>query len=138
MTTASTTPTTGGRLPHPSNWLRFAGILGIVVGLLNIVGGFAAILKSHYLVVGSSGVLIFNLTSWGIIWLVAGVLMVIAGVGILQGAMWARTLGIVLAALVILGQFAYAGAFPIWSLIVVALAVVVIYGLVVPPRGSIA
>ncbi|GAA1004628.1 hypothetical protein Aple_096320 [Acrocarpospora pleiomorpha] len=130
MTTASP-----GRMPSTrSNWLGFAGIIGITVGLFNIIGGLVALFRSSYY----SHILLWNFTAWGVIWLIIGILQLAAGFGILAGKMWARTLGIIMAGLAMLGQFAFAAAFPLWSIISIALSLFVIYALVVPPRGSVA
>ncbi|GIH27406.1 hypothetical protein Aph01nite_57160 [Acrocarpospora phusangensis] len=122
-----------------SNWLGFAGIIGITVGIFNIIGGLVALFRSSYYIANSSGqILLWNFTAWGVIWLIVGIVQVVAGFGILAGKMWARTLGIVMAGLAMLGQFAFAAAFPLWSIIAIALCLFVIYALVVPPRGSVA
>jgi hypothetical protein len=62
----------------------------------------------------------------------------VVGVGCLLGQVWARMIGIVLAALCAIGHIAFLAAFPLWSLLVIALSVLVIYALIVPARGAVA
>ncbi|GAA0953415.1 DUF7144 family membrane protein [Nonomuraea longicatena] len=134
MTTASTphSPTY-----HPeSGWLAFAGMLGIVLGVFNVIEGLIGLFRESYFITPAGRLLIFNYTAWGWIWLVIGVLMIVAGAGILAGHMWARVLGITLAALAMIGQFAFIAAYPIWSIIAIALCVLIIYGLVAAPANA--
>ncbi|GAA4614170.1 hypothetical protein GCM10023195_61770 [Actinoallomurus liliacearum] len=118
--------------------MAFAGLLVCVVGFFNILDGLTALLKDQYYQVGSSRLLIFDYTAWGCIWLILGVAQLVIGGAILARKAWARTPGIALTALVILGQFAFLNAFPLWSTIVIALCVVGIYGLMTPTSGSVA
>ncbi|MER7014749.1 hypothetical protein ABT324_25255 [Saccharopolyspora sp. NPDC000359] len=119
-----------------SGWLAFAGSLILLVGIFNVIDGLAALFRTDYFIVGEGQLLVFNFTAWGVIWLVLGVLQVATGVGCLYEMTWARTTGIVLAALCAIGHLAFLAAFPLWSLLVIALSVLVIYGLVVPGKHT--
>ncbi|WP_214109704.1 DUF7144 family membrane protein [Acrocarpospora catenulata] len=144
MTTASPgrmPSTTHERVPSPpptSNWLGFAGIIGITVGVFNIIGGFVALFRSSYFLVGTERILVFNFFAWGVIWLVIGVIQVVTGFGIIAGKTWARAVGIIMALLAMLGQFAFMAAYPVWSIVDIVFCLFIIYALVVPPRGSVA
>ncbi|GAA4614927.1 DUF7144 family membrane protein [Saccharopolyspora hordei] len=119
-----------------SGWLAFAGSLILLVGIFNIIDGFTALFRTDYFIVGEGQLLVFNFATWGAIWLVLGVLQVATGVGCLYDMTWARTTGIVLASLCAIGHLAFLAAFPLWSLLVIALSVLVIYGLVVPGKRA--
>ncbi|MGW1679261.1 DUF7144 family membrane protein [Saccharopolyspora sp. NPDC002376] len=119
-----------------SGWLAFAGSLMLLVGIFNIIDGLTSLFRADYYVVGAAQLLVFNFAAWGVIWLVLGVLQLAAGVGCMYGKEWARTTGIVLAALVAIGHLAFLAAFPLWSLLVIALSVLVIYGLIVPAEKA--
>lgn len=121
-----------------SSSLSFAGLLLCVVGFFNLLDGIVALSKEEYYVITESRLLVFNFTAWGAIWIILGVAQMAVGGGILARQAWARTPGIVLAVLVIIGQLLYLNAFPVWSVIVIAMCVIAIYGLMVPPKGSIA
>src|SRR5660398_148214 len=69
-----------------------------------------------------------NLTFWGIVFMIVGVLLVIAGVGVLNKAPWARVFGIIFAALSMIFYFMVIWAYPAWSILVIAIDVLVIYG----------
>lgn len=121
-----------------SGWMAFAGSLIAMIGVFNIIGGITALFRPTYYLVGTAQLLVFDFTAWGWFWLALGVVQVAAGVGCLYGQMWARMTGIGLAALSAIAHLAFLAAFPLWSLLVIALSVLVIYGLMVPARGATA
>jgi hypothetical protein len=127
---------TTSRLTIISGWLTFAGILAIVVGLFNLIDGLVALLRADYYLVTDRDILILDFTTWGWIWLILGAVQIIVGAGIIAGRMWARTGGVVLAVLAALGHLVFLRAFPVWSVMVIALCVIVVYALTTPPRGS--
>jgi hypothetical protein len=107
-------------------WIVMASILLVVAGIFNILWGVAALAKSELLV---SRLLFGNLTFWGVVWLILGIIEMCAGFAILAKAQWARWFGIIMAALSMIGAFFYMWAFPGWSILIIALDVLVIYGL---------
>ncbi|MEV1177119.1 hypothetical protein [Nonomuraea sp. NPDC049784] len=135
--TSSTSPF--GRAFHPgagfSGWLGFAGTLAMVLGVFNIIEGIIALVNTRFFVTPGR-LLVWNYTAWGVIWLAFGVLLFAIGLGVLAGQMWARVGGVVLAGLAMIGHFAFMAAFPIWSIISIALSALVMYGLIAPPRGA--
>jgi hypothetical protein len=121
-----------------SGWLAFAGSLILLVGIFNFIDGLVALFRPDYYLINAGTLLVFNFGAWGWIWLALGVLQAATGIGCLYGQMWARITGVALAALGAIGHLAFLAAFPLWSLMVIALSVLVIYGLMVPPRGAVA
>ncbi|HEX6497611.1 MAG TPA: hypothetical protein VF054_01115 [Micromonosporaceae bacterium] len=119
-----------------SGWLTFAGILAVLVGAFNTVDGLVALVRHRYFVVNGDQLLLMNLTGWGWFLLVLGVVQVVVGLGVLAGVDAARWGGVALASLAALVQLLFLAAAPFWSLIVIGLCVLVIYALVVPPRGA--
>jgi hypothetical protein len=108
------------------------------VGFFNIVDGLTALSKRNFYVVPSNRLLLFNFTAWGWIWIIVGILQIAVGASILGRRTWARTAGIALILLAIAGQFAFMNAFPLWSMVIIAVSLVAIYALMVPTSGSIA
>ncbi|MET9026353.1 hypothetical protein ABZW96_12120 [Nocardia sp. NPDC004168] len=104
-----------------------AAVLLLAAGLLSIFQGISAIAKDDLLVSGTNYTYQFSTTTWGWIHLVLGILVVIAAVGLIAGAMWARVTAVFLAALSILANFLWLPYYPWWSTIVIALDVVVIW-----------
>ncbi|WP_067464708.1 DUF7144 family membrane protein [Nocardia amamiensis] len=104
-----------------------AAVLLLAAGVLSIFQGIAAIAKDEIFVSGPNYTYQFSTTSWGWIHLVLGILVVIAAVGLIAGAMWARVIAVFLAALSILANFLWLPYYPWWSTIMIALGVVVIW-----------
>ncbi|MER7013557.1 hypothetical protein ABT324_19235 [Saccharopolyspora sp. NPDC000359] len=114
-----------------SGWLGFAGAVLGLLGIFNIITGITALARPDYFLVDAARLLVFNYPIWGGIWLALGIVQVAAGVGVVYGSSWARFVGIDLAALCAIGHLVFLTAFPLWSVLVIGLSVLVIYGLVV-------
>ena len=106
-----------------------SGIL-VLAGLLQVFIGTTALVHDRIYVDTPQYLYAFDLTSWGWVQLITGILSVAAGFGALRGLTWARIIGTVLACFSMIAQFMYMPHYPIWSVTVIALDVVVIYGLV--------
>jgi hypothetical protein len=78
----------------------------------------------------SDHVLFANLHAWGWFFLIVGIVQVLAGWAVLKSASWAAIVGIVTAFVNAISQLSAAHTFPVWALIIVAMDVLVIYGLV--------
>ncbi|MFC1418232.1 DUF7144 family membrane protein [Streptacidiphilus cavernicola] len=107
----------------------FAGVLLLVDGVLAVLNGIVGIAKDDVYARFGQYVYRFNLTSWGWIHLVIGVLLIITGFGILRGALWARGLGVGFAALSVIANFMWLPYQPIWAVIAIALGVFIIWSL---------
>ena len=109
----------------------FASILLMVAGTVNIIYGIAAISDSKFFV-NETKYVFSNLNTWGWITLLLGIIAIIAGVSVLRGGIFGRTIGIFVASLSAVGALlAVGGAYPFWSLGVFAICVIVIHGLAV-------
>ncbi|MGV9302528.1 DUF7144 family membrane protein [Nonomuraea sp. NPDC004354] len=135
MTTASTPHGPTFRQPMQTGWYGFAGMLGVMMGVFNVIEGFIALVKESYFLAPDGRLLVLDYNTWGWIWLVIGALQIATGAGLLMGQGWARWAGIFMAALAMLGQFLFIAAFPIWSLIGIGVCIMIIYGLIVTPQG---
>ncbi|MGW5043463.1 DUF7144 family membrane protein [Streptomyces griseoluteus] len=107
----------------------FAGVLMLVNGILHIFQGISAIALDDVYARINAYVYKIDLTGWGWILLVAGVIVVAAGIGVLMGAAWARVVGIVIVSLGLILQFLFLPYAPIWSLITIALDFFIIWAL---------
>jgi hypothetical protein len=125
------TPLAPSRATLWVGWIAFAAIMMFIVGGFNIIDGFAAIFKDEVFVTTSKGILVFDITAWGWIHLVLGVVQCAVAFFLLRGAMWARITAVALVALNALEQLAFLGANPFWATIIIVLDVVVIWAIVV-------
>lgn len=112
-----------------SGWILFAGLLMLLIGAFNVLQGLAAILSESYYVVTEDELLVFDFTAWGWITLVWGIALVAGGVGLVTGREWARWTGIAIVGLNAVAQAAFLAAFPFWSVLVIALCVLVLFAL---------
>jgi hypothetical protein len=122
-----------------SGWISFAGIVIIIVGAMDILQGFVAILEDEYVVATREGLAILDVTAWGWATLIWGAILIIAALGLLGGAGWARWLAIIGVSINAVQQIAflanYPQAYPLWNLLVVALNIVVLYALTARWQG---
>lgn len=112
----------------------FAGILMIMGGLFHFMQGLIALIDDTFYVAGKEYVFKFDLTTWGWIHLIAGILVAAAGVALFAGQVWARTIGVLLACVSILASFAWLPYYPIWSLVVITFDGFVIWALTMHGR----
>ena len=119
--------------PRETAWTSvvvFGGIMLVVGGAFHGIMGLVALFNATYYHVTRNGLVVtVDYTWWGWVHLILGAVAVLAGIGVLMGRTWARVLGIVLASLSAIVNVAFIAAFPLWSLTLVALDVLVIYAL---------
>ncbi len=106
-----------------------AGVLLIVAATFEILQGAAAIANDDLYASSSEYLFRFDLTVWGWVHVVIGVLCFIVAVGILRNASWAQISGIIVAGLSAMANFAFLPYYPIWAIIVIAINVLIIYAL---------
>lgn len=111
-----------------------AGFLLAIVGGFQILQGISALLHDELYLVGVRYVYLLDLTTWGWIHLILGVVAVATGVGVLFSQNWARVLGIIIAILSSIANFAFLPVYPLWALVIIAFNVAVIWALAVQTR----
>jgi hypothetical protein len=109
-------------------WLVFAGIMVLIAGTLNIIWGIAAIDKAHFFVENQKFI-IKNLNTNGWIVLVIGAIQVIAAFSIWAGGEFGRWIGVIGGCLGAIGALLSIPGFPLWSVCVFFVDILVVYGL---------
>jgi hypothetical protein len=112
-------------------WVYFGGTMMIMLGAFNLIEGLVALFNDEYYVATPQGLLLFDLTGWGWIHLIVGIVAIAVGIGVFSGATWARIGGVVLCAINALIQLVFLSAYPLWAVLVIALDVLVIWALIV-------
>jgi hypothetical protein len=121
----------------------FAVAMMFLIGSFHLIAGLTGIFENEiYSVVPAVGTeqsgdayfLQFDVTTWGWIHAIAGVVVLIAGFALLSGAVWARTIGVILAGISAIANFAWLPWYPIWSIVMIAVSVTVIWALTVHGR----
>src|SRR3954454_1451763 len=146
--TAAQATLRSGRPPEPSvpeyspppepehsawgGWVTFAGITLVLMGVIHVVEGLVAVLEPEKYLVGSGGlVLHLDYTVWGWIHLVLGVVLAVAGVGVLNRNTVSRFIGVAACGVSALVHLTFLDAAPVWAITAIALAVVFIYAVTV-------
>ena len=131
MTTA-TEPASGTRrrLGEGYGLILFASVLLLIIGCFNLIYGIAAIANSHVFVANAHYVF-GNLRTWGWITLIIGVLLLLAAAGVMAGNQLARWFAVAVLGLNAIDQMFFIPAYPLWSLVIIAVDVVALYGLCV-------
>ncbi|MGO9249566.1 MAG: hypothetical protein ACLQQB_06380 [Solirubrobacteraceae bacterium] len=127
----ATTPTydrSGGGEQTGAGWVMFAGIMLLIVGVLNVIYGIAAVGNSKFFVHETQYIL-SGLNTWGWVTIILGALEIIAAFSIWAGGGFGRWFGILVAGLSAIGALLSMPAYPFWSLAVFAIDILIIYGL---------
>ena len=128
MTSATMRRDRGARQGEGYWMIVFAVALLVTVGFFNLIDGIAAIANSH-LFIANAHYVVGDLRAWGWVVLILGVLQVIAAVAILAGSQAARWFAVVVIGLNAIGQMLFIPAYPFWSLLIIAVDVVALWGL---------
>jgi hypothetical protein len=123
---ASTTPIGS---PWATGPILFSGGMLVISGVLQIFIGVTALVHDNIYAEVPRYLFAFDLTAWGWIQLLTGIAAVGAGYGALRGLTWARITGILVTGIGMVAEFAYIPHFPAWSVLVIAIDVVIIWGL---------
>ena len=107
----------------------FAGMMMVITGLFNAMEGVVALARNEVYAVTPRYIFAFDLTTWGWIQIVLGIVVLAAGVGVITGQLWARVVGITIAMLTMLANFAFIPHYPLWSILIIILDAGVIWAL---------
>jgi hypothetical protein len=115
-----------------TGWIAFAGILMVLIGGIDVFQGLIAIIRDNYYAITPNQIIVFDMTTWGWITLIWGIVLGLAGFGLLSGASWARWFTIVVASLNVIAQLGFVGnsQYPLWALTGITLTIVVLYALI--------
>ena len=113
-------------------WIAFAGVMMLMLGMLHVIEGLIALFREEYYVVGNKGLTVHvDWSTWGWFHLISGILVMLAGIGLFTGQLWARIVAVILAVISAIVSIGFMAAYPFWGTIMVAMAVLVIWALVV-------
>jgi hypothetical protein len=137
MATQSTAPPGTTAPTEQSSWalglVTFAGVVMLLMGAFHAFVGFIAVVEDQFFVVVPGYALSIDATTWGWIHIGLGALVLLAGIAILSGQTWGRVVGVVLAVLSAFANFMFIPYYPLWSLAIIALDIMVIWALSTAP-----
>jgi hypothetical protein len=117
-----------------TGWVGFGGFMMILTGMLHIINGLVGLYRSSFYVVTnhSSQVLVFsNVRTWAWVSLIAGIIVALAGFSLFSGTTWSRVVAVLLSMAVVAVNLVSMALYPIWSIIAIAMAVMVMYAVIV-------
>ena len=124
--------------PEPTmwvGWIAFAGTMMVLVGAFHAIEGLVALFQDSYFLVGRNDLVVHvDYTAWGWVHLIAGAVMALAGAFLFRGQMWARVVAVIAAFCSALINIAFLSAYPIWSTMMIAVDVLVIWAVMVHGR----
>ncbi|MFF3491749.1 hypothetical protein ACFYWS_10410 [Streptomyces sp. NPDC002795] len=115
----------------------FAAVMLFIAGIMDFCRGLMAVLKDNVFLRTPDYTFEFDLTAWGWIHMMLGIVAVIVSFGLFVAMKWARILGVLLAVLIMIGNFLSIPYYPFWSLTLIAINVLVIWGLCVVKRDTL-
>jgi uncharacterized membrane protein len=110
-------------------WIFFAGTMMVIGGILNAIYGLVAIFNDDWVVWQNRTAVLLDLTGWGWIHLVIGIVLILAGIGVFSGNILARTIGVLVAAVSLIANFLWLPVYPLWSIVVIVVDALVIWAL---------
>ena len=129
MSQTMTRTTHADTSPGAVGLIIFAAVMLMLGGIWQFFAGLVALVNDTFYVVGEEYIFQFDVTTWGWIHLLLGVVVFLAGMGLLSGATWANVVGITVAALSALAMFAWLPWYPLWAILVITLDVLVIWAI---------
>ena len=114
-----------------TGWIGFAGVMMIIGGFLNAFYGLVAVVNDEWVVWTNRSAMYLDMTQWGWVHIILGLVVVLAGFGVFTGNVLARTLGVVIAAISLMANFFFIPAYPIWAITVIVIDLLVIWALTV-------
>jgi len=118
-----------------AGWVVFGGTLLILMGAFQVVQGLVAVFDDGFYLVSPSGLVVdVNYNTWGWAHVVIGLVALLAGLGLMAGNIVARTVCVIVAMVSAIVNMAFVAAYPVWSLMVIGLDVLVIYAIIAHGR----
>lgn len=115
-------------------WTWFAAVMMWLVGGFHAIAGLVGIINDQFYAVTPDYIFQFDVTAWGWIHLIAGIVVFLAGIYLLSGQVWARVIGVILAVVSMLANFAWLPWYPFWSILMITADAFVIWALTVHGR----
>jgi hypothetical protein len=110
-------------------WIAVAGVIRIIAGVWNFIYGLIAVVNDDWVVFGNRSNVYLDLTQWGWVHMILGVVVALAGGFLFTGNVLARTVGVIVAAASLVANFLWLPTYPVWSLIVITMDVLIIWAL---------
>ncbi|MEU6236307.1 hypothetical protein [Kitasatospora sp. NPDC047058] len=117
------------RKPFATGWTTFAACMMIFGGTMAALEGIGAIVNDDRYVITGNYVYKFDVTGWGWLHLILGIVIIVTGFMLFTGAMWARIVGVVAVGMNMIVNFLWLPYYPFWAIVLIAIDVFIIWAL---------
>ena len=114
-----------------SGWVIFSGLMVAIVAANNLIAGATLLINDEWVLLAPEALVVFDFTTVGVIYLIFAALQFFVAMGIFNGDLWARVLGIVAASFNLISQFAFMSVYSQWAWVNIVICGLIIYGLAV-------
>ena len=123
-----------------TNWVTFGSVLMMIVGAFKLISGIIGLFRDEWLVLGYNGYMLVDITGLAVWYICVGALLFLGGIAALQGSKLGRVVGAIAAGLAAISEFFMIPYYPIWSIIMLVLYVIILVAFIAwkgpSPYGS--
>lgn len=119
-------------------WMVYAAVWMWIAGFFHALAGFVALVENQIIINSPDYPFQLTVTTWGWIHLILGIVIILAGFAVFNGSIWARTVGVLLAAVSTISSFMWLPNYPLWGVLIIGANVFVIWALTVHGRDAAA
>ena len=112
-------------------WVYFASALMIISAFFQLFFGFVALVQPEFFAVTNGQLFFFDLTTWGWVHTLWGIILLTAGISLAGGGAWGRIIGVLVTTVALIGNFVFLPAHPWWTIIAIAIDILILYALLV-------
>ena len=114
-----------------TGWVGFAAIMLVIIGAIDFFEGLIAVIRGSYYQYTPQGIVVFSTKEWGWIHIIVGILLILIGLALAAKSSWARWAAVIVIIVNLLAQLGWLGnsQYPLWSLTVITLQIIVLYAL---------
>ncbi len=112
-------------------WIAFGSFMMMFLGFIHLIAGFVALFKDDVYISANAGVWVLDYSSWGWVHIIGGILALWAAGSLMQGKLYGRTFAVILAMISAVVNLAFIPIYPIWSIIMVTVCVLIIWAVIV-------
>ena len=117
-----------------TGWISFAGVMMIIAGSLNALYGLVAVIDDQWVVWGNRANVYLDISQWGWVHIILGLVVLLSGIGVMSGNVLARTVAVIVAAVSLMANFFFIPAYPFWAITIIVIDLLVIWALIAHGR----
>lgn len=114
-----------------TGWILFGSLLMGIAGVFHMITGVIALFKETVFVTSNNDLVVLNYDQWGWAHLILGIILFLSAFSLASGRLWGRIFGVFVATLSIIANFVFIQAYPVWSLMIIFVDIVLIYSIII-------